>query len=67
MKIINNQGDEYVLTVTVNELQTLNNALNEVCNGIPIEDFENRVGVPVAVAEQLLDSIFNALNSRRNN
>lgn len=39
------------------ELYTLNNALNEVCNGLDIEEFATRMGVEREEASDLLGQI----------
>jgi hypothetical protein len=46
------------VTVTADELRILNNAMNEVCNGIQLEgEFEKRMGIPLERARSVLDSI----------
>jgi hypothetical protein len=43
---------------TTDELQIINNALNEVCNGIHLEDeFDTRMGCSVEDARNLLERI----------
>jgi hypothetical protein len=49
------------------ELTVLNNALNEVCNGLHIADFETRVGAPLRFAEQMLAQIGSALPNTKAN
>jgi hypothetical protein len=39
------------------DLVVIGNSLNEVCNGLPLADFENRIGVPRGEALQLLDRV----------
>ena len=48
---------------TRDELVVLNNALNEVCNGLSIDDdeFQTRIGYPRAMAQSLLQKIAEAL------
>jgi len=45
--------------LTHDELVILNNALNEVCNGLSFDDdeFQTRIGYPRAVAQNLLKKI----------
>ena len=52
------------LTVSVDELAVLNNAINEVCHGIHMDDaeFEIRMGVSRHEARALLDQIRQALH-----
>jgi len=48
---------------TRDELVVINNALNEVCNGLPFDDdeFQTRIGYPRATAQNLLKKIAKAL------
>jgi hypothetical protein len=48
---------------THDELVLLNNALNEVCNGLPFGDdeFQTRIGYPRAMAQTLLKKVAKAL------
>jgi hypothetical protein len=44
--------------LTKNELDIINNALNEVCNGINLKgEFDTRMGCPVEDARELLVKI----------
>lgn len=44
------------------ELLVLNSALNEVCNGIDMFEFETRIGAPRASVERLLAEVQAALD-----
>ena len=48
---------------THEELVVINNALNEVCNGLPFDEdeFQTRIGYPRATAQDLLKKIAKAL------
>ena len=48
---------------THEELVVINNALNEVCNGLSFDDdeFQTRIGYPRATAQNLLKKIAKAL------
>ena len=63
------RGELEVLTVrlSVAELSLINNALNEVANGVEIEEpeFGTRLGASRAEARQLLDRIHGLLARRR--
>lgn len=50
------------IEVNYHELVILSNSLNEVCNGLPLVDFENRVGVPREEALQLLGRVHQMLD-----
>ncbi|MDZ4869674.1 MAG: hypothetical protein SGI91_20315 [Alphaproteobacteria bacterium] len=54
MKLIGLTGTNARIDVTIEELTTISNALNETCNGIDIPEFETRVGVPLEQAHALL-------------
>ena len=56
-------GDRYILEASKDELLTLSNALNEVCNGIHIDDaeFSTRLGATRAEVRRLLRSVHGAL------
>lgn len=43
------------LTISENELLILNSALNEICNGISVPEFETRIGASREEAYALLD------------
>jgi hypothetical protein len=55
----NEAKHEYLLCVTAGELSAINNALNEVCNGIDIEDgeFQTRLGVTRGQLQSLLAQV----------
>jgi len=45
-------------TVAISQIGIINNALNEVCNGIDLEgEFDTRMGCTVAEARELLAKI----------
>jgi hypothetical protein len=51
------------LAFTHEELVIINNALNEVCHGLSIDndEFQTRIGYPQSMAENLLKKITKAL------
>jgi hypothetical protein len=55
------------LTFTADELKMINNALNEVCNGIAFEDdeFQSRLGYQRPHMEKLLAKVAKALGKKR--
>jgi hypothetical protein len=55
--------------VSRDELIAINNALNEVCNGIQIEDFEfqTRLGSDRSVLRDLLDEVAGIIDSSGEN
>lgn len=44
MKLLSVARENAELHITENELLILNSALNEICNGIDIAEFETRIG-----------------------
>lgn len=55
MNILSTTENSADINITENELLILNSALNEICNGIDIAEFETRIG-----AEK--DDVFALLN-----
>jgi hypothetical protein len=54
-----------IVELTKNELDIINNALNEVCNGIDLEgEFDTRMGCTVEQARAVLAKV-HALASRQ--
>ena len=43
MNVISLAGKQAQLTIDENELLILNSALNEICNGISVPEFETRI------------------------
>ncbi len=63
MKLKSITAGRYLLEPSESELVLLNNALNEVCNGIHIDDpeFATRIGASRSEAQRLLRVIGGAL------
>ena len=49
--------DYVVLGILTDDLGTMGNSLNEVCNGFRVADFEQKIGVARGVAQHFLDEI----------
>jgi hypothetical protein len=62
MELIGVEQGEAHVRVALQELLLINNALNEVCNGIDVPEFETRMGVTLEQAESLLSSVRLMLN-----
>jgi hypothetical protein len=62
MKIEKITDGSFVIRANVDELLILNNTLNEVCNGLPLKDFETRIGAPLLAVELLLKEVSEALD-----
>jgi hypothetical protein len=67
MKIQRVSAGRFVIDASEDELLVLNNALNEVCNGLPIRDFETRIGMPLEFAESMLREVGAALDGDSEN
>lgn len=57
MKSIKFNKSKIVLELTNDELGVLSNALNEVCNGIKVLNFEKTIGIDIDAARGLLKSL----------
>lgn len=57
MKINEVEGKSARIELDCDELLTLNAALNEVCNGIDVHEFETRIRTSRAVAGKLMAEI----------
>ena len=68
MKIIESKSNSVVVELSEDDLGLINNALNEVCNGIDIPEFATRLGASRERAEELLRDVgveLTKLESRR--
>ncbi|WP_315314236.1 hypothetical protein [Pantoea vagans] len=63
MDVISIAGKEAQLTIGENELLILNSALNEICNGISVTEFETRIGASKEDVCTLLNDIGHVLNN----
>jgi hypothetical protein len=61
MKLSGFDGKQATIQVTPHELVILNNALNEVCNALDIEEFSTRMGAEEPQAEKLMEQVGAAL------
>jgi len=55
MNAIKISKDKIILELTKEELGVLSNALNEVCNGIEVWEFDTRMGIKIEGAQKMLD------------
>jgi hypothetical protein len=63
VKIKSSNEKSATVELTTDELHVLNNALNEVCNGIHLEDeFSTRMGCSLEEARELLKEIHGFLS-----
>jgi hypothetical protein len=57
MKLVVRQGDNFRIDFTADELGIIQAALNEVCNGIEVREFETRLGATLDEVRTLLSSV----------
>ncbi len=57
MKEIELSSEKSSVVISKEELLVFNNALNEVCNGVEIFEFESRIGVDREQAVMLLHAV----------
>lgn len=57
MKVLNSTAEQFQISVSEDELMILNNALNEVCNGIDLIGFTSRIGADRERVAALLEEI----------
>lgn len=57
MNEINVKKDKIILELSKDELGVLINALNEVCNGIEVWEFDTRIGIDIEKARLFLESL----------
>jgi len=57
MKVVNVSGGQASLACSVDELHILHQALNEVCNGIEVFEFETRIGADRTTVAALMEGI----------
>jgi hypothetical protein len=57
MRVLEVKRDEASVCLTKTELMILNNALNEVCNGIEVPEFTTRLGADISEVRQLLGDV----------
>ena len=62
MIIREEDGRQFTIVLNRDELGLLNNALNEVCNGIDGCEFSTRLGSEREAAKEMLDVIHRALD-----
>jgi hypothetical protein len=64
MKIGTTQAGQYSIAVSMSELITISNCLNEVCHGIELFEFETRIGANKAKVVEMLDLMLGSTGQR---
>jgi hypothetical protein len=62
MQIVEVQRGMATIRLSEEELVILNNALNEVCNGVDVSEFAARLGAEIADVRELLGEVSDLLN-----
>jgi hypothetical protein len=57
MEILSERNQSADVRLQLRDLILLNNAMNQVCNGISVPEFETRMGATTSEAADLLDQI----------
>jgi len=63
MKLVRQDTSGATIALTDQELTIINNALNEICNGIDVPEFATRIGADREEAEQLLEQIHGVVSA----
>lgn len=63
MKVERVEAKEAIIRFSPDELLLLNNALNEVCNGLDLDEFSTRMGAELEDVEKLLQQIGEAIDT----
>ena len=64
MRLVTKEANGATLQFTEDELHILNNALNEVCNGLDLWEFSTRMGAERGEVQRLLAEIQNLLDAQ---
>ncbi|MDK9357374.1 MULTISPECIES: hypothetical protein [Lelliottia] len=62
MELVNLEGRSALVALNESELLILNSALNEICNGIDVQEFDTRIGSSKETVAELLGKIGNVLD-----
>jgi hypothetical protein len=65
MEIIESSKDKTTVSLSSTELIMVNNALNEICNGFDIPEFETRIGYSRQQVKELLNQIHASIETVR--
>jgi hypothetical protein len=65
MKAVLDGADGVTLDLTIDETRILSNALNEICNGIDLDEFELRIGADREAVDALLAQFVRLIDSAR--
>ncbi|WP_413709823.1 hypothetical protein [Rhizobium sp. Rhizsp82] len=61
MKIIEHKAGGAIVGLSSDEIYVLSNALNEVCNGIDLPEFETRLGASKGAVRELLEDLLRSI------
>ena len=63
MKLEGKEARDAIVQLSRHELVILNNALNEVCNGLDLDEFSIRMGAEIEEVEALLKEVGSIINT----
>ena len=63
MKLERKETRDAIVRLNRQELVILNNALNEVCNGLDLDEFSIRMGAEIEEVEALLKEVGSIINT----
>jgi hypothetical protein len=63
MKLERKETRDATVRLSRHELVMLNNALNEVCNGLDLDEFSIRMGAEIEEVEALLKEVGSIINT----
>ena len=66
MKFTGMRGHQFEVQLSYNELLVVNNALNEVCNGIEVPEFHARIGASLEDVQRVLEALGNIIDGHPN-
>ncbi len=62
MQLLNNDSKSVEVKLSIDELLTIHQSLNEVCNGIDLFEFQTRIGVSREEVLHLMKEISQIIN-----
>jgi hypothetical protein len=63
MQLEEKENKDAIVRLNHQELVMLNNALNEVCNGLDLDEFSIRMGAEIEEVEALLKEVGSIINT----
>ncbi|MBS0655627.1 MAG: hypothetical protein JSR46_07615 [Verrucomicrobia bacterium] len=67
MKLLKNNSKSTEILLSIDELLTIHQSLNEICNGIDVFEFQTRIGVSREEVVELMKEFATVINITENN